>query len=544
MLLEPHRRSRKQFLSVAPAHFSPPRPPMRQSTRLIVNSLATLARLGLTFVFALLTTRLLLRELEFSDFGILSVLGASGVLLMLLSQSMAGSAQRHLSYEIGRNDAERLRQVFSSALGIFTLVALFVTVAGVALGPFILNVLTIPDGREVAAWWTYHLVLVTLVVTVIGTPYKGLLIARQDLVVTSTYEILESGLRLVAVLALEVLPGDKLITWGWLMVAIRVGTTALPVATCLVRYRESWPGVRWVEKDELKRIASYAGWATLGSMANRLRSQGGLVLLNLSFNEIVSGGYSIASRLSAQQMGFSIAFQRTVQPAMVRVHARGRSAQAHTLGLLSDKYLLLAMSVALVPLWLETDVVLKLWLGEYPPHTMILVQLVMAWTTVPFFTRSYVMALRAYGEIGAYTRVLLTMVVVALVGAVIAFEGLGLGPWALPACALVAELALSVYNLVFLGRLLEIPVSDWWRRTVRPTLVVVVPCLAAAFTAGRLAPSGWPRLLTVTLVYLVLMLPMSWWLSLDDWERGLFGGFAGRLVGFVRGHRGETAVGG
>ena len=67
---------------------------------------------------------------------------------------------------------------------------------------------------------------------------------------------------------------------------------------------------------------------------------------------------------------------------------------------------------------------------------------------------------------------------------------------------------------------------------------------AAAFTAGRLAPSGWPRLLTVTLVYLVLMLPMSWWLSLDDWERGLFGGFAGRLVGFVRGHRGETAVGG
>lgn len=508
---------------------------MRQSTRLIVNTLATFTRLGLTFVFALVTTRLLLHTLDFSDFGLLSALGASGVLLMLISQSMAGSAQRHLAYEIGRNDAEGLRRVFASALGIFGLVAIAVGVVGVALAPLILKVLTIPEGRETAAWWTYHLVLLTLVITVLGTPYKGLLVARQELVMTSIYEVLESGLRVPAVVALLYLPGDRLILWGWLMVGIRVVVTALPVGFCLVRYEESWASLRWMEWAEARRIASYAGWATLGSMANRLRSQGGLLLLNVSFDEVVSGGYAIASRLSTQQMGFSLSFQRTVQPAMVRVHARGRAEQAQTLGMLSDKYLLLALSMALVPLWLQTDVLLTLWLGEYPPYTEILVQLVMAWTTVPFFTRSYVMALRAYGEIGAYTRVLLMLVVVTLLAAAASFALLGAGPWALPAASLVSELVLTVYNVVVLGKLLEMPARSWWLRTVRPTMIAVLPALVVAIAAGRLADPGWHRLAAVTGAYAAVLLPLAWWVSMDSWERGLFGRFAARGVAVLRG---------
>lgn len=503
---------------------------MRRSTRLLVNSLATVSRLLLAFALGLVTTRLLLGALGFVDFGLLSTLGASGVLLMLLSQAMAGSAQRHLAVEIGRGDDVELRRVFNSSFLLFLAVATAIAALGAALAPLLMEVLTIPEGREGAAWWTFHLVLATLVTTVLGTPFKGLLVARQSLVVVSAYEVLESVLRLLGAVFLLRLSGDRLIVWGCVMVGVRLVATALPVATCLARHAESRPRPWLAAWATAREVAVYAGWATLGSIAMRLRSQGGMLLLNVGFDPVVTGAYAIANRLSTQQTGFALAFQRAVQPAIVAGHARGERDRIHTLGRVADKYLLLFLAFALVPLGLETGEVLRLWLGDYPPHTVELVRLVLLWTTLPLLTRSYLMALRAEGDIGYYTRIQLALSVAALTVAGTGFAMAGLGPWALPAASLVAESVLTVYNLAAVGPKVGMRLADWLRDTVRPLALGVGPAAAAAVLAGRAVDPGLGRLAATCTAYAAVAAPLGWWAGLAAWERRLLAAAMRRAV--------------
>ena len=85
-----------------------------------------LARLFVTFGVGLYATRVLVNLLGYSDFGLLAAMGATGVLVMFVGQSLNMSGQRALAHESGREELERPVEVFNSTLAIFL-------VAGVAL---------------------------------------------------------------------------------------------------------------------------------------------------------------------------------------------------------------------------------------------------------------------------------------------------------------------------------------------------------------------------------------------------------------------------
>ena len=124
---------------------------MRQSNLLIFNTVVTYMRMAMTIVITLVVTRLLLRILGSADYGLLMLFGATGLLLDIVSQALTASAQRHLAYELGRGDNQRLRDVFNTTLGIFLATGVLIVAVGTALAPLVLSVLNIPPGRETAA---------------------------------------------------------------------------------------------------------------------------------------------------------------------------------------------------------------------------------------------------------------------------------------------------------------------------------------------------------------------------------------------------------
>ena len=69
---------------------------LRQSIRMVVNAATLMSRMLLTFGIGLYVTRLLLDLVGASDFGLLTALGASGALLLLVTPALNEIGRAHV----------------------------------------------------------------------------------------------------------------------------------------------------------------------------------------------------------------------------------------------------------------------------------------------------------------------------------------------------------------------------------------------------------------------------------------------------------------
>jgi O-antigen/teichoic acid export membrane protein len=507
---------------------------MRQSTRLIVNSISTFARMALTVVIGLLVTRLLLQYLGKDDFGLILALGATGTMLQFVTSALTSGVQRQLAYEIGGGDPQRLRRVFSTAWLVYMALGVLIWLLGVALTPLIMHGLTIPVERADAAWWVYQISLLNVFLAVSATPYQALIVAHQHLTISAVADALASLSRLGAVLMLLVVPWDLMVAFAVFQLVgyaiVRWGVNGY----CLLRYPESWPRPRELDRAHLKQIIGIATWTLLNQLSTRFRNQGGILLLNVFFGPAVNAGYGVSVQVGDYALNISQGLRLTVLPAIVGAYAKGKGQQVQRLALVAGKYTVLLASLLFVPIWLEANEVMYLWLGDVPPFTVVFVRLIIVFTLVSVFTLGYQLAILATGDIGWFTRANLLIAALTLLGAGIGFY-FGMPPWFLPAMLVVGMAAMTAVCVFGVGAQIELSPTRSFYEAMLPTLGVLVPGAAAASFVHWYMPEGLWRVMAVVATYCVVAAPLIWWVGLADWERQRFVNFASSALARLQG---------
>ena len=89
------------------------------------NSVALYVRMLLSLFVSLYTSRVVLEALGVEDFGVYNVVGGIIGFMGFLNASLGGSISRFITYELGKNDFNKLKETFSSAF----LVTIFLTIA-------------------------------------------------------------------------------------------------------------------------------------------------------------------------------------------------------------------------------------------------------------------------------------------------------------------------------------------------------------------------------------------------------------------------------
>ena len=89
--------------------------------RIAKNTILLYIRMFFIMAVTLFTSRVVLNTLGVVDFGIYNVVGGVVAMMGILNGAMAVSTQRYLTFELGRGDTVRLKQVFSVCLTIFFL---------------------------------------------------------------------------------------------------------------------------------------------------------------------------------------------------------------------------------------------------------------------------------------------------------------------------------------------------------------------------------------------------------------------------------------
>jgi O-antigen/teichoic acid export membrane protein len=485
--------------------------------------------MALTVGISLLVTRLLLKWLGPVDFGLVLALGATGTMLQAISGALTAGVQRQLSCEVATGDVEAISRVFSTGWVMYTGLGLGLWIIGIALTPIVMHGLTIPANRMDAAWWVYQISLLNLVLVVTATPYQSVIVAHQHLTVQAVAEAFTSLTRLTAVLLVVVVPWDRMVAFVAFQLAGYAAVRWALNAYCVWRYPGTWPHPRNLDRAQLLKIFQIAMWNVFGQLSWRVRMQGGTLLLNVFFGPVVNGAYGIVTQIASYATTVSQAIRQAVTPAIAGAQAKGNLKSVHRLALVTGKYVVLLLCFALVPLWLEAEQVLQLWLGEVPPYTAILTRGVLLWMVVHMFTSGYLLANWATGDLGWFTRRLLAMSALSLIVAGIGFYA-GLPPWFLPVSALGGVLVMTVVAVRGIGATIKLPPSRWVYESLLPTLGVLVPASVIAGAVRWAMPPGIGRLLAVIMTYGLVAAPLIWWTALSAWEREHFTVFASKAL--------------
>lgn len=495
---------------------------MRQSTRLVFNTAATFVRMGLTVGMGLVATPLLLKALGQIDFGLLSVLGATGALLATVTGALSSSTQRHLAYEIGNDGGCQLPAMFNSALLLFAIGGIVVWVIGFALTPVVMTGLAIPEDRLEVAWWVYQTTLIGLLVTIGFAPFEGLIAAHQEIVISTIFELLMALARLGIIIGLFYVPWDQLLSYALLLLGARILLTMGLAAWCWYRYAESRPRPRTVRWKLVRELAEFAGWSFLGKMAWRMRQQVAVIIINVGFGPAVNAAYAVAIQVSGYASNFGLAISRAVRPAITTLQAKGSQQNVHRLVLVTGKYLFIFTSICMFPLLADLPIILDLWLPTVPEYTVSLVFLSVAWVILRGIAGGFNLALEATGNIGWWTRIVMGLTIVSLGLTVMLVFVIGMDPWVVPASTLLLIAVQSILAVKFIGARIDMSVGKWMNGTIWPICRVVLPATVGMVLARQLLPAAAWRPIVLLLVYAVIVAPLFWTVGLAPWERDQF----------------------
>ena len=86
------------------------------------NTVFLYIRMMVTLLVTLYTSRIIINTLGFEDFGVYNVIGGLVGFLAIVTKSLSNSCSRFITYELGKDNLIRLKQIFSLSMIIMTYV--------------------------------------------------------------------------------------------------------------------------------------------------------------------------------------------------------------------------------------------------------------------------------------------------------------------------------------------------------------------------------------------------------------------------------------
>lgn len=486
--------------------------------RIAKNTLLLYFRMLLNMVISLYTSRVVLNTLGIEDYGIYNVVGGIVTMFVFINSAMTSSTQRYITYAIGKDNYELLRRTFSSALQIHMAISFIIVILAETVGLwFFYEKMIIPESRMSAALWVYQCSIIACVVSVMSVPYNADIIAHEKMSAFAYISILEVILKLIIVFLLLLFPYDRLIVYAILVLCIQIFIRIFYAQYCNKHFEES-KYYHVIDKVLLKEMSGFAGWSFLGSFAVVCCNQGQNLLLNIFFGPVVNAARGITATIQAAVNNFSSNFQTAINPQIIKTYALGQIEEHHRLIYLACKFSACLLMILSLPIFLETEEILKLWLGNVPEHTVNFIRIILIisiWdsTAYPLAT-----SIQAVGKIKKYQLTVSSVIILVL-----PLSYIILNHTPIPELALIVHLCIAIIaqivRLCFLQNYINLNILFFLKKVYTPIFCSLIISLSISFILFNGFDSGILKLILVTLFSISLGITSSYMFVLDFKER-------------------------
>lgn len=520
---------------------------MTPRQKIFLNVLATYGRSLYALVLGILTARWALNALGQVDYGLVGVVGGLAGFVTFLNDLLAFSVSRFYAVSVGAETGaddrcaaiEECRKWFNTALLLHATIPLALLAAGYPIGEWaVRHFLTIPLERVHDCVWVWRFTCVSCLVGMASVPFNAMYTAKQDIAELTVYSFITTTLNALFLYYMITHPGVWLFRfalWGCLISVIPEG---VKVVRAYVKYPECRVTRKYIfDRPRLKEIGAF-GLARFWTMlSNIVSGQGNAILVNKYLGPDYNASMTLGNTVVVHTSTLSAALTGAFSPAIMNAAGEGDPEKVRRLSFQMCRMGALLMLVFAIPLALEIDQVLILWLKIPPPFVAKLVVAILIDSVLERMSEGLYMPIIAFGE--GMARYSWWAGWCGMFRFAVAWIFLSLG-WGLSAIclALVVARIVVVIMRIHMGRVLAGMSPAHWLRTVLIPICAVIAATSAAGLVTRPLPQSLPRVILTTCACELVFLPVSWLFALLPDERAFVVSRMGRMIAAFRGNDG------
>ena len=267
-----------------------------------------------------------------------------------------------------------------------------------------------------------------------------------------------------------------------------------------------------------RQLLFFVSWWAFGLLGGVFRGQGIQVLVNKYFGARVNAAMTIQGSVVGHTMMLSGAMNQAFQPAIVSAFGAGNLERMRDLSYRACKFSMVLALLFMIPLGLELQEVLRIWLVNPPDYVYGLCLIAFVMTVIDQSAVGHMLAVNASGKIAKYQfflggSLLLTLPLAWL------FCHLQLGVYSV-GFALLVTMTICAWGRIWFARgIVGMSARYWLRHILFPVIVVVTICISLGFIPKVVLPSGLLRIAVTTLYCESVFLPLVWFVVLSREER-------------------------
>lgn len=491
--------------------------------RIAKNTFYLYFRTILIMVISLYISRVILEVLGVNNFGIYNVVGGVVSMFSVITGSLSASISRFITYELGKKEAtiDRLTTLFSTSMRIQVILGGIIIVLGETVGLWFVNTqLNIPPERMEAALWVWHCALLSFFINLISVPYNASIIAHEHMNAYAIVSIVDAMLKLLICYMLFVFGGDKLIIYAILHVLVAL-LIRIIYATYCHRHFEECHYKRVNDSRLMKNMMSFAGFSFLNNTANILNSQGLNILINIFFGVVLNAARGIATQVEGAILQLVNNFTLAVNPQITKSYAIGDKKRMFQLVCLGSKFAYFMLLFIAIPVFLETDYILKLWLKTVPDYTVVFLRLSIIGGMVKMLGNTGFTACMATGNIKNYSIWVTSVGILAFPLTWLAFH-LGSPAEYAYYVFIVVYVVVEIVRLLLMKKMLDFPPIMFVKDVLFYIILVTPIAIIAPLSCVNLMDVGFTRLIVVTMVSVLSTAIIVYCLGLNRKERNYF----------------------
>lgn len=487
--------------------------------RILKNTIYLTVRMLFVLVVSLYTSRVILTALRIEDFGIYNVVGGFVTMFAFLNNAMATGIQRFYNVELGRNGIKGAQKVYITSIFSQLALSVIILVLTETVGLwYMYNKMVVPEVRFDAAVTIFHLSVVSLVINIMAVPFSGAIMAHEKMDYFAFVSIFDAVLKLVIALVLPSVSGDRLITYGFLMLLIVVLDFFLYAVYALIKFEEV-KFAKVFDKNLFKSLLNFSGWNILGKVSIMLKEQGLNMVLNIFFGPIVNAARGIAFQVNGALAGFVNNINIAVKPQLTQSYAQGDIKRTFSLMFSISKLCYIILLILAMPVCIEIDYVLHLWLGDnVPDYTNVFIVLVVATTFINNLNAPVSFVVYAIGNIKKY-QIYTSVIELFILPVSCIILKLGAAPWVVFVVALFFVIIGQIVSLKILKELENYSISNYFLLVILPLIFITICSIIVSFLINRLLPEGLLRLCLEVVVNSISILIFTYLFALNSSEK-------------------------
>lgn len=491
-----------------------------KNIRIAKNSIYMGLRMIFVLIITLYSTRLILNELGIEDYGIFNVVCGFVTMFTFLNSAMSNGIQRFYNFEYGKDGDAGLLRVYNNAIIIQFAIAFIILILAETIGLWYINQkMVFSFNRIRAANIIFQSSIISFIIIIIQVPFTALVIAKEKMNFYAIMSVINACLALLIVLAIRFSPIDKLVFYGILYTVIQFITFICYVVFCkrLITINLN----RKANGEMLKSIVTFSGWNILGTFSNVMKEQGINVLLNLFGGPVINAARGIATQVNGGFQSLVSNLSVPVRPQVTQSYSQGNYKRVLELTFSVSKLSCILLYMFSLPVLLEIDYILYLWLGDkIPDHTDTFIIIVVLTSFLNNLNAAVSGIVHSSGKMKLYQ---ITGSLLNLMALPIAFILLKNGHcfelalWSVFFCMILCQTA----SLIILKKIINFSIRQYFRLVILPFVIVILLSIGIPIIIHCSIQGNILRLILVSLSSLVFVSIVTYWIGLNKREKEL-----------------------